>query len=141
MTEIQILAVLNKVAYNYESTRNLIKACRKALADKVEILSCEVNNAGYRDVMCLDLETNTKVHLKLVENEEGIYFDSLKKPKEFNFFDMINKSFKDGKSDYSKGYNAGLDKAKEIFLKYITNKILTEAMEEDGYEMDDDDEE
>ena len=119
----------------------MIKACRKALADKVEILSCEVNNAGYRDVMCLDLETNTKVHLKLVENEEGIYFDSLKKPKEFNFFAMIDDLKKTPKTDYAKGFNEALDKAKEVFLKYITNKVRTEAMEEDGYEMDDDDEE
>lgn len=140
MTALEILTVLNRTAYKYETTKNLIKACRKALAGKVDIISCEVNSAGYRDVICLDLDTNEKIHFKLVENEEGIYFDSLEAPKELNFFAMIDDLKKNSKTDYAKGFNDALDMAKEVFLKHIANKVRTESMEKDGYEVEDDEE-
>lgn len=71
--ENKILSKLNKVAAEYNSSKNLIKNINKRYKEEFKVISCEETGCGYRVVSVLDIGNNTYKY-KLYERDNSVYF-------------------------------------------------------------------
>lgn len=123
MNENEVVIKMNRIARRYETSKNLIKNCRKALEGIIEIVSCEESGKGYRDVKCLDLNTGTEFHLKLIEKDNVVYFDTFNDEIFEDYIELVKGSKKEATNEYERGFNEALDLACRIYVKWKLNFV------------------
>lgn len=86
--ENKILSCLNKVAKEYNSSKNLIKNINKRYKDTFKIISCEESGCGYRVVSVLDIGNNDYKY-KLYEKDNQVYFKGIDSKDTYGLEDVM----------------------------------------------------
>ena len=132
MNENLTVMKMNSIARRYETSKNLIKNCRKALEGQTDIISCEESGKGYRDVLCIDLDNNEQFHIKLIEKDGVVYFDTFDDNIFEDYIELLLESKKNSPSnEYERGFNEALDLASKLYVNWKLNHADNDDEEDD----------